>query len=119
MEVTAFAPFLVPNIGGAPGLGGASIAYKAILFPTWGKSTVARTGRPATRQVAAVQRAIAILDELAAARTELGTNEIARRTGINVSTISRILPPPPAAAPVAPAPSPAPHRLAPATPPLA
>jgi IclR family acetate operon transcriptional repressor len=52
---------------------------------------VARTGRPATRQVAAVQRAIAILDELAAARAELGTNEIARRTGINVSTISRIL----------------------------
>jgi IclR family acetate operon transcriptional repressor len=41
--------------------------------------------------VAAVQRAIAILGELAAARTELGTNEIARRTGINVSTISRIL----------------------------
>ena len=52
---------------------------------------MARTGRPATRQVAAVQRAIAILNELAAARTELGTNEIARRTGINVSTISRIL----------------------------
>jgi DNA-binding IclR family transcriptional regulator len=52
---------------------------------------VARTGRPASRQVAAVQRAIAILDELAAARAELGTNEIARRTGINVSTISRIL----------------------------
>jgi len=52
---------------------------------------VARTGRPATRQVGAVQRAIAILNELAAARTELGTNEIARRTGINVSTISRIL----------------------------
>ena len=52
---------------------------------------MARTGLPATRQVASVQRAIAILDELAAARTELGTNEIARRTGINVSTISRIL----------------------------
>jgi DNA-binding IclR family transcriptional regulator len=52
---------------------------------------VARTGRPATRQVAAVQRAIAIIDELAKARSELGTNEIARRTGINVSTISRIL----------------------------
>jgi DNA-binding IclR family transcriptional regulator len=52
---------------------------------------VARTGQPATRQVAAVQRAVAILSELAAARTELGTNEIARRTGINVSTISRIL----------------------------
>jgi DNA-binding IclR family transcriptional regulator len=52
---------------------------------------LARTGLPATRHVAAVQRAIAILDELATARTELGTNEIARRTGINVSTISRIL----------------------------
>ena len=52
---------------------------------------MARTGQPATRQVAAVQRAIAVLDELAAARAELGTNEIARRTGINVSTISRIL----------------------------
>ncbi len=52
---------------------------------------MARTGVPATRQVAAVQRAIAILDELAVARTELGTNEIARRTGINVSTVSRIL----------------------------
>src|SRR6266566_6007670 len=52
---------------------------------------MARTGQPATRQVAAVQRAIAILGELAGARGELGTNEIARRTGINVSTISRIL----------------------------
>jgi DNA-binding IclR family transcriptional regulator len=52
---------------------------------------VARTGKPATRQVAAVQRAIAILDELAEARGELGTMEIHRRTGINVSTISRIL----------------------------
>lgn len=52
---------------------------------------MARTGQPATRQVAAVQRAVAILGELADARTELGTNEIARRTGINVSTISRIL----------------------------
>ena len=52
---------------------------------------MARTGLPATRQVAAVQRAITILDELAEARGELGTNEIARRTGINVSTISRIL----------------------------
>jgi IclR family acetate operon transcriptional repressor len=52
---------------------------------------VARTGQPATRQVASVQRAVVILSELAAARTELGTNELARRTGINVSTISRIL----------------------------
>ena len=52
---------------------------------------MARTGQPASRQVAAVQRAVVILRELADAGTELGTNEIARRTGINVSTISRIL----------------------------
>src|SRR5260370_6167684 len=48
-------------------------------------------GRGAVREVAAVEGGIAILDELAEARTELGTNEMARRTGINVSTISRIL----------------------------
>lgn len=52
---------------------------------------MSRTGRPATRQVGAVQRAIIVLDALADAGTELGTNEIARRTGINVSTISRLL----------------------------
>jgi DNA-binding IclR family transcriptional regulator len=52
---------------------------------------VARTGHPASRQVASVHRAVAILNELADAGSELGTNEIARRTGINVSTISRIL----------------------------
>lgn len=52
---------------------------------------MARTGQPASRHVASVQRAVAILNELAHAGTELGTNEIARRTGINVSTISRIL----------------------------
>jgi DNA-binding IclR family transcriptional regulator len=52
---------------------------------------LARTGVPASRQVASVQRAIEILSTLADAKTELGTNEIARRTGINASTISRIL----------------------------
>lgn len=52
---------------------------------------MARTGRPATRHVASVERAIAILGELAAARSDLGTNEISRRTGINMSTVSRIL----------------------------
>jgi IclR family acetate operon transcriptional repressor len=50
-----------------------------------------RTGRPAARHVGSVQRAIDVLDALADARTELGTNEIARRTGVNVSTISRLL----------------------------
>ncbi|WP_232664076.1 IclR family transcriptional regulator [Pseudonocardia sp. TRM90224] len=38
-----------------------------------------------------VQRAIDVLDTLAEARSELGTNEIARRTGVNVSSISRLL----------------------------
>lgn len=52
---------------------------------------MARTGKPAVRQVEAVQRAIAVLDVLADAGTDLGTNEIARRTGVNVSTVSRLL----------------------------
>jgi len=38
-----------------------------------------------------VQKAVAVLDTLAAAGQELGTNEIARRTGINASTTSRLL----------------------------
>jgi IclR family acetate operon transcriptional repressor len=62
-----------------------------------------RTGQPAIRHVAAVQRAVAVLDALAGGpaesdggaagplATELGTNEIARRTGINASTVSRLL----------------------------
>lgn len=50
-----------------------------------------QTGRPAARQVGSVQRAIDVLDALAEARGELGTNEIARRTRINVSSISRLL----------------------------
>ncbi len=50
-----------------------------------------RTGRPATRRIAAVERALAVLDALADGGAELGTNEIARRTGINASTASRLL----------------------------
>jgi IclR family acetate operon transcriptional repressor len=46
---------------------------------------------PASRQIAAVQRAVEVLGALAGARTELGTNELARRTGISAPTISRIL----------------------------
>ena len=52
---------------------------------------MARTGLPASRHVEAVARAVAILNELAVARGELGTNDLARRTGINASTVSRIL----------------------------
>ncbi len=51
---------------------------------------MARTGAPATRLVAAVERAASVLDALAAAG-ELGTNEVARRTGLNASTASRQL----------------------------
>ena len=45
----------------------------------------------ASRLVAAVGRAVAVLEVLADADGDLGTNEIARRTGINPSTISRLL----------------------------
>src|SRR3954454_23676045 len=50
----------------------------------------ARTCQPAVRHVAAVERAFAVIDALADGQ-ELGTNEIARRTGINASTVSRLL----------------------------
>lgn len=62
-----------------------------MLCPTAEELTIPRTGLPATRQVGSVQRAIAVLDALADGGTELGTNEIARRTGINPSSISRLL----------------------------
>jgi DNA-binding IclR family transcriptional regulator len=38
-----------------------------------------------------VQRAFGVIDVLADADGELGTNEIARRTGVNPSTVSRLL----------------------------
>lgn len=50
-----------------------------------------RTGQPAIRHVASVQRAVAVLEALADGPPDLGTNEIARRTGINASTVSRLL----------------------------
>src|SRR5947209_2266796 len=52
---------------------------------------VPRTGQPAIRLVGSVQRAFAVIDALAEVDTELGTNEIARRTGVNPSTVSRLL----------------------------
>ena len=51
---------------------------------------MANETRQAARRVAAVSRALAVMDELAVAG-ELGTNELARRTGVNASTVSRIL----------------------------
>jgi DNA-binding IclR family transcriptional regulator len=52
---------------------------------------MARTGKTAGRHVAAVARAIGLLDALAEAGGELGTNELARRTGLSPSTVSRVL----------------------------
>src|SRR5436190_6660796 len=51
---------------------------------------MARTGKPAVRHVAAVERALAVLDAVADAE-DVGTNELARQTGINASTVSRLL----------------------------
>jgi DNA-binding IclR family transcriptional regulator len=51
---------------------------------------MARTGKPASRRVESVWRALVVLDAFVKS-PELGTNEIARRTGLNASTVSRIL----------------------------
>lgn len=51
---------------------------------------MSRTGQPSTRDVEATVRAVEILDALADGG-ELGTSEVARRTGINPSTASRQL----------------------------
>lgn len=50
-----------------------------------------RTGQPAARQIASVKRAIQVLEVLATADTPLGTSEIARRTGLAASTVSRLV----------------------------
>jgi IclR family acetate operon transcriptional repressor len=49
-----------------------------------------RTRQPSTRRIGAAERAIAVLETLADGG-ELGTNEIARRTGMTPSTVSRQL----------------------------
>ena len=51
---------------------------------------MARTGQPSSRRVVASERAVRVLD-LLAEQGELGTNEIARRTGLPPSTVSRQL----------------------------
>ncbi|MQA07542.1 MAG: helix-turn-helix domain-containing protein [Pseudonocardiaceae bacterium] len=43
------------------------------------------------RPIATVERAIAVLNVLAEAHGDLGTNEVARRAGLNVSSASRLL----------------------------
>jgi DNA-binding IclR family transcriptional regulator len=51
---------------------------------------MSRTRQPSSRRIGAAARAITVLDTLADAG-ELGTNEIARRTGMTPSTVSRQL----------------------------
>jgi DNA-binding IclR family transcriptional regulator len=51
---------------------------------------MSRTRQPSTRRIGASERAIAVLDTLAEGG-ELGTNEIARRTSMTPSTVSRQL----------------------------
>jgi DNA-binding IclR family transcriptional regulator len=51
---------------------------------------MSRTRQPSTRRIGAAERALAVLDTLAEER-ELGTNEIARRTAMTPSTVSRQL----------------------------
>ncbi len=48
-----------------------------------------RASRPGSRRVAAVERAVAVLEALADG--ELGTNDVARRAGVDPSTASRQL----------------------------
>src|SRR5436305_105872 len=49
------------------------------------------TGRPAERRLAAVERALRVLDAFLRVRVDAGTSELARLTGINASTVSRML----------------------------
>jgi IclR family acetate operon transcriptional repressor len=49
------------------------------------------TGRPAERRLAAVERALRVLDAFLQVRGDAGTSELARLTGINASTVSRTL----------------------------
>ena len=51
---------------------------------------MSRTRQPSSRTIGSAERAIVVLDTLADAG-ELGTNEIARRTGMTPSTVSRQL----------------------------
>src|SRR2546422_3828040 len=53
--------------------------------------TMPRTGKPSERHVTAVERALRIVDVLAEAGSDLGTNEVARRVGIHPSSASRLL----------------------------
>ena len=57
-------------------------------YPTF---PMGRRDQPSIRLVGSVERAVAVLEALAGSDRDLGTNEIARRTGINPSSVSRLL----------------------------
>lgn len=52
---------------------------------------MATSSGTASRPLVTVQRAVAVLETLAETSDDLGTSEVARRTGINASTVSRLL----------------------------
>ena len=64
----------------------ATACRRSQRYPT----TVARRRQPSSGRIEASSRAVAILDALADAG-EIGTNELARRTGLPASTVSRQL----------------------------
>ena len=70
--------------------GGIALAPTVCQDPQRTVHRMARTRQPSTRRIGAAERAIAVLDTLADGG-ELGTNEIARRTGMTPSTVSRQL----------------------------
>jgi IclR family acetate operon transcriptional repressor len=49
------------------------------------------TGRPAERRLAAVERALRILDAFMQVQGDAGTSELARLSGVNASSVSRTL----------------------------
>jgi DNA-binding IclR family transcriptional regulator len=59
--------------------------------PLGNDPAVPPTGRPAERRLAAVERALRVLDAFLSVRGDAGTTELARLTGINASTVSRTL----------------------------
>lgn len=66
----------------------ARVTDRASSEPATAETPFASTSE---RPIAAVQRALAVLDCLAAEPADLGTNEIARRVGSNASSVSRLL----------------------------
>lgn len=68
----------------------AAVASGATAWHNRRDRTMPRQPRQAARRIGAVARALAVMDALAE-EGELGTNELARRLGVNASTTSRLL----------------------------